>query len=258
MAIVLAHFWDLEYMFSPAEVFFRVTEDDANGDFPVTKGGSTLSMADRDGRYDFKLQFASSLYSREADKEKTLARYQLDLQNPLITSDPRALWEVTNQAHEALGDEDFESIVPRPPAPDMSVDPKTEWINLLHGEEIHVNPVDNDLVHMTRHMKDLKLAEADPKHADPDAMKSLMEHYHDHILQLQQKRIQQAVIEQAVESMRQIAQQGKELGNAIGGAQPLKMPQGLFGGPVTQPPGNPAATNPQIYSGHPEELHGNA
>ena len=38
MAGVLAHFWDLEYMFSPDEQFFRVTEDDAAGAFDVNNG----------------------------------------------------------------------------------------------------------------------------------------------------------------------------------------------------------------------------
>jgi len=258
MTTVLAHFWDLEYMFSSGETFFRVTEDDADGAFPVKDGGSMLTLQDRDGRYDFRLQFANSLYSREADKEKTLARYQLDLQNPLIVQDPQALWEVTNQAHEALGDEDFASIVPRPPAPDMTVDPKVEFVRLLHGEDIHVNPIDNDLVHMIRHMKDIKKSEADPSHADPEALKELIAHYKDHILQLQQKRIQQAIVEQAITAAQQIAQQGQGDAKAVGGAQPLQMPQGLFGGPPSQPPGNPEAAGPQLYSGHPEDLHGNS
>jgi hypothetical protein len=245
MSEVLSHFWDMEYMFSPEETFFRVTEEDAGGAFETSKGGSILTIQDRDGRYDFKLQFANSIYSREANKQRTLARYQLDLQNPLIVQNPQALWEVTREAHDALGDPTFESLVPRPPAPDASVDPKTEWVNLLHGEDIHVNPKDDDLVHMTRHMQDLKTAEADPKHADPEAVKKLVIHYHDHILQLQQKRIQQAVIEQAVQAAAQI----------VKGAAPVQMPNGLFGNPPSQPPGNPQAAGPFIYSGHPEDLH---
>lgn len=263
MSVVLSHFWDLEYMFSPEELFFRVTEEDAEGAFPTKDGGAVLTAEDRDGRYDFKLQFANSLYSREAAKEKTLARYQLDLQNPLITQNPldptfTALWEVTRQAHDALGDPDFESIVPKPPAADQPTDPKIEWLKMLHGEgeEVHVNPMDNDLLHMTRHMKDLKLAESDPEHADKDAVQQLVVHYHDHIIQLQQKKIQQAIVEQALQGMGQIAAQG-----AAAGGQPMggpgSLPGGLFGGKQqTAPPGNPEAAGPQIYSGHPEGLHG--
>lgn len=244
MSAVVSHFWALEYMFSPEEQFFRVTEDDADGLFPVHQGGSMLTLEDRDGRYDFKLKFANSVWSKEAKKAQTLARYQLDLQNPLIVSNPVALWEVTNQAHDALGDPNFADLVPRPPQPDMSIDPKQEWTMLLQGEDIHVNPMDNDLVHMTRHAADLKRAQQDPQ-TDPDAIKALVVHYHDHITQLQQKRVQQAVLEQAAAAAQQIA----------AGGDPLQMAHGLFGNPPSQPPGNPQAQEPQIYSGHPEIEH---
>lgn len=243
MSGVLCHFWGLEYMFSPEETFFRVTEEDADGLFAVNNGGSMLTMEDRDGRYDFRLQFANSVWSREAKKQQTLARYQLDLQNPLIAQNPQALWEVTRDAHEALGDPNFEDTVPRPPAPDMSIDPRVEWVNLLHGEDVHVNPLDNDLLHMTRHMKDLQTAEKDPG-SDRDAMKKLVVHYHDHIMQLQQKRIQQAVIEQAVQAAGQLA---------AGGKMPA-FANGLFGGPPNLPQ-NPQGVGPFPFSGHSEVMH---
>lgn len=250
MAEVLQHFWELEYEFSPEQTFFRVTEEDADGLFDVNNGGSILTSEDRDGRYDFRLQFANSIYSREAKKEQTLARYQLDLQNPLIVQNPVALWEITREAHEALGDPNFENMVPRPPAPDMSVDPKEEWIKLLHGEDIHVNPMDNDQLHLLRHYNDLKKAETDPGGAtgDPDAIKKLILHYRDHMQQLQQKKIQQAILEQAAQAAQQLTQ----------GGQPLAFPNGLFGNAPQQPAGNPAATGPFIYSGHDESLHGNS
>jgi hypothetical protein len=250
MAEVLAHFWDLEYMFSPEETFFRVTEEDADGLFEVNNGGSMLTIEDRDGRYDFRLEFAGSVWSREAKKQETLALYQLDLQNPLIVHNPQALWEATKGAHDVLGDPTFEQLVPKPPTPDAPVDPKTEWVNLLHGEEVHVNPMDNDLLHMTRHIKDLRRAEQDPS-TDPDAVKELILHYHDHIIQLQQKKIQQAVIEQAVQAASQLGAGGQ--GPGAGGT--VAMPQGLFGGPPSLPPGDPQAAGPFAFSGHPEVMH---
>lgn len=246
MSDVLTHFWDLEYMFAEPEVFFRVTEEDAGGLFPVNNGGSILTLEDRDGRYDFRLQFANSVYSREAKKEQSLARYQLDLQNPLIVNNPLALWEVTRDAHEALGDPNFEELVPKPPQPDMPVDPKTEWVNLLHGEEVHVNPMDNDQLHLIRHMQDLQRAEKDTgPSADPDAVKKLMLHYRDHIAQLQQKKLQQAVVEQAVQAAQQL----------LGAGKPLAFPNGLFGNSPQEPAGNPQAQGPFLYSGHPEVMH---
>jgi DNA-directed RNA polymerase subunit RPC12/RpoP len=247
MSGVLSHFWDLEYIFSSPQTFFRVTEDDADGIFETNNGGSILTLEDRDGRYDFRLQFASSVHSREAKKEQALARYQLDLQNPLVVQNPQALWEATRAAHEALDDPDFAKAVPKPPAPDVSIDPKDEWVELLHGEDVHVNPADNDQAHLVRHMKDLQMSEQNPNGptGDLDAVKKLIAHYHDHIQQLQMKKLQQAIVEQAAQAVQQLA----------GKAKPLRMPQGLFGGPVTEPAGNPAAEGPNIYSGHPEVMH---
>jgi hypothetical protein len=49
MTQILAHFWQLEYAFASEETFFRVTEDDADGLFPVNNGGSMLSAEDRTG-----------------------------------------------------------------------------------------------------------------------------------------------------------------------------------------------------------------
>jgi hypothetical protein len=57
-------------------------------------------------------------------------------------------------------------------------------------------------------------------------------HYHDHLVQLQQKKLQQAVVEQAVQAAQQLAQSG----------QPLAFPNGLFGNAPQEPAGNPAAT----------------
>jgi hypothetical protein len=97
-------------------------------------------------------------------------------------------------------------------------------------------------------MRDLKAAEAAPGGAtgDPDSVKKMALHYHEHIQQLQQKRLQQAVVEQAVQAAQALAGAGK----------PLAFPNGLFGNAPQEPAGNPAATGPAIYSGHAEDLHG--
>jgi hypothetical protein len=95
-------------------------------------------------------------------------------------------------------------------------------------------------------MADMKKAEADPEHADPDALNKLVVHYHEQIAQLMQKRMQQALLESAAASAAKLMQPG--------GA--LTMPNGLFGNPPSQPPGNPMAQGPFLYSGHPENLHG--
>jgi hypothetical protein len=237
MGLVLGHFWDLEQMFSPPSVFFRVTEDDADGLFPVRDGGSMLEKKDRDGRYDFKLQFAKSYWSREADKERTIQRYGLDIQNPLIVQNPSALWKVTCDVHEALGDPNFASIVPEPPEPDLPVNPKEEFNRLLQGEDIHVNPLDNDELHLIRHARDL--ATVDPV-KQPEVHQKLTQHYLETIDQLQHKKVVQALTERALETLQQrlppqvlqMLTQAAQLG-----AQPGAQPGGAPGGPPA--PGAP-------------------
>ncbi|HEY1861651.1 MAG TPA: hypothetical protein VGG61_14925, partial [Gemmataceae bacterium] len=144
MAKILQHIWQLEYLFTPEQQFFRVTEEDAEGLFPTNNGTAQLSSEDRDGRYDFRLKFASSVWSKETRKEQALARYQIDMQNPLIVQNPRALWSVTKAVHEALDDPNFADLVPEPPAPDISVNPMEEWTRMQQGETVFVHPVDLD------------------------------------------------------------------------------------------------------------------
>jgi hypothetical protein len=115
---------------------------------------------------------------------------------------------------------------------------------LQQGEDVHVNPLDNDQLHMIRHNEDHQRALKDPD-AKPQAIQALAEHYRAHIMQLQQKKLQQAIVEQAVAA-------GMKLAANSG----IDMSGGLFGGGISQPPGNPAAQEPSLYSGHPEDLHG--
>ena len=197
-ARVFDKFWRLEWQFGDEETFFRVTEEDANGLFPTAKGGAILKQSERNGQYDFRLKLATSVWDRAADKENDLARYQLDLQNPMIVQNPSALWEVTRRAHKALGDPNFEDLVPKPPVPDLPINPKREWTMIQQGEVVQVNPLDNDQLHMTRHWSDLQLAITDD-YPDKDAIAHLKAHYLEHIHQLQQKQLVQALAQQMVQ-----------------------------------------------------------
>ncbi len=246
MAEMLRHFWLLDYYFAPNKVFFRVTDQDAGGLFPTQDGGSWLENEDRDGRYDFRLKFADSVWSREAAKERTLARYQIDMQNPLITGNPRALWEVTNAVHAALGDPNFSDLVAKPPEPDLPIDPAREWAMALEGEDIHVNPLDNDQLHLIRHRKDLVDAEQDPER-DEDAFRKLTVHYMQHIEQLTQKQIVQALAEQATAAIRKLG--------AAGGLPPAALQAYQQFPGVGMPGGNPQAQPAQPFSPVPEVVH---
>ena len=222
-----------------------MSEDDADGLFDVKDGGAEMTDEDREGDYDFRIKFANSVHSKEAAKQLTLARYQLDLQNPLIAQNPQALWRVTADAHKALGDPNFSDIVPEPPAPDMPVDPKEEWTRCLQGDEIHVNPQDNDELHLMRHQKDLAQAaadnKADPGTVDKDAIEKMKGHYLEQLNQLQHKKVMQAIAEQAAQTIAKLGAAGAL--QAPGLQQP-----GIFGNDPVMPAGNPQATGPAPFN----------
>jgi hypothetical protein len=87
---------------------------------------------------------------------------------------------------------------------------------MLQGEDITVNPQDNDELHLIRHKRDIQEAEKSEK-PDQTAIRKLAVHYMQHIEQLQQKKIVQAVAEQAVGAIQQLGAAGM-------------MPQQLMGG----------------------------
>ena len=244
-AQVFQKFWLLEWQFSDPETFFRVTEQDADGLFPTNKGGAMLTQGDRNGKYDFRLKLATSVWDRAADKENDLARYQLDLQNPLIINNPVALWEVTRRAHKALGDPNFEDLVPKPPTPDLPINPQREWTMIQQGEAVMVNPMDNDELHMVRHMKDLNQAVAD-NYSDKDAILALKAHYIDHVHQLEQKKLVQALAQKAVQTAAQLGiNPAQMLGTGMGQLPPgIMAPPG--GAPLPPDPVPMAGSAPPI------------
>jgi hypothetical protein len=206
---ILTRFWELIGMYAAPSLFFRVTEEDADGLFPTQQGGAMLNEQDRTGRYDFDLKFATNAFSREQQKQNQLSLYQLDLQNPLIQQNPRALWLVLDKIHRAFGDDRFNDAIPEPPDLGLPVKPIEEWTRCLQGEEIQVNPMDNDQLHIMDHNKRLKEAAADPNHND-NAYHEMSMHVVEHIQQLNQKKLMAELTSRLAESMKQnmVTQQG--------------------------------------------------
>jgi hypothetical protein len=206
---ILTRFWQLIGMYAAPSLFFRVTEEDADGLFPTQQGGALLNDEDRTGRYDFDLKFATNAFSREQQKQNQLSLYQLDLQNPLIQQNPRALWLVLDKIHKAFGDDRFCDAIPEPPDLGLPMKPIEEWTRCLQGEQIQVNPMDNDQLHIMDHNKRLSDAAKDPNHND-NAYHEMSMHVVEHIQQLNQKRLMAELTSRLAESMKQnmITQQG--------------------------------------------------
>lgn len=208
---ILSHFWELMSDYAPEEVFFRVTEEDAQGLFDVKEGGAYMTAEERNEKFDFSLKFATSKHSKEAKKQDDLALYQLDLQNPLVVQNPRALWHVLDRVHKAFGDDRFSDLVPMPPDLGLPIDPKEEYTRILQGEEVKVNPGDNDQLHLLDHSKRIEKMRADAAHRDDDALRAMVLHAQEHIAQIRHKQLMAELASRLVDSMAQNSATGRGL-----------------------------------------------
>lgn len=243
---ILGRFWALDSEFSPESVFFRVTEEEAAGLFDVRNGGATMTAAERGGRFDFDIRFATSVWSREAKKQQQMTLYQLDLQNPLIATNPRALWMVTREIHRALGDSNFADLVPEPPDLDQPKNPRDEWTRMLQGEDIEVNPLDNDDLHIVDHRRRATEASVDQER-DDDALNRMAKHLLQHVQQKQQKKLMQALANQMgnvmAEAMQSLPPAMPMQQPGMGQQNPMMGPGGANGSP------GPAAGQPPVTGG---------
>jgi hypothetical protein len=243
MAIIASDLWELESQFSPESVFFRVTEEDAGGLFETSGGGALMTSRERGGRYDFDVRFATSVWSREANKERQLQLYGLDIQNPLIATNPRALWLITNRVHKALGDDGFADIIPEPPDLGQPKTPREEWNLALQGEDFSVNPMDNDDLHLVDHYRRVTEARRDPEQ-DRDAVQRMAAHIVEHQAQKRQKMLMQALTQQLARSM---AGNTAETGGLLPGGVPA--PLARVGQVVNELGGGEATGQPTGGSG---------
>jgi hypothetical protein len=172
---VVSWFWTLETMFGSEETFFRVTEEDAAGLFDVAQGGSKLTQAERGGRFDFKVKFATSYWSREAKKERFLALYPLLAQNPLVLQNPAILGQVTRELCKQLGHPEIAAMIPMPSQIDTPKTPGEEWTLMLQGQDVEPHQQDNGPMHLVDHNRQLQKA-LQSKTPDEDAIMRLQDH----------------------------------------------------------------------------------
>jgi hypothetical protein len=235
---ILDHFWDLCAMYAPKLMFFRVTEEDAAGLFQTQDGGAYLTEDERFGRYDFAIKFATSATDKQAKKQEAIELYQVRVTNPLVATNPRALWVCLDQVSKAFGDNLLRDVIPEPPDLGLPKRPSEEFAMMLQGEEVLVNPADNDDLHILDHqqrMREALAAEA------PNAMAiaQLQEHILAHIVQRQQKRMMLAMVQGMAQGMAQQSAVSGVQQSAVMPGDPMTDPIVMGGG--EQQPQQPAA-----------------
>jgi hypothetical protein len=237
MEQIVTDFWDLDCDLVPRTepgLFFRVTEEQANGLFDTKQGGSFMTAKEFGGTYDFKLKFATSIYARAAKKQELLQFYGLMMQNPLVMQNPKALWAITNKLAIESGILDFATLVPAPPDMDQPKTPDAEWNLMLEGDnQVHPNPADHDDLHLMQHREQYSDAVKDP---DPDkkAIYFLEKHIGETIRQKHEKVLMQALTSQIIQHMQGQMQPG---GQGMPGQMPQQMPPQFQQGPQVSAPG---------------------
>jgi hypothetical protein len=244
-AVILSRFWELTTMYAPEQEFFRVTEQHADGLFDVKNGGAWMTSEERGDRYDFDIRFATNAWSKEANKQDELQLYGLSLQNPLIIQNPLALWKATDRLHKAFGDDRFCDLVPEPPDPGFPIDPSEEDARMQEGEEVHVNPQDNDQAHIVEHSQTIQEMVVDPE-ANQEALNAIIAHRLAHMDQIARKQMMAELAQQLAAKIQAHVAHGHTLYGQAAQQQPGPGGQPQQGAPQQQgPKGAPQGQPPQ-------------
>ena len=81
---------------------------------------------------------------------------------------------------------------------------------LLQGQEIHVNPLDNDQLHLLDHNKRIQDAKEDADR-DEDAFRGMVLHTLEHVQQAQQKKLMQSMVAATVDALKRNTATGQGL-----------------------------------------------
>jgi hypothetical protein len=214
---LLDELWQLEQCFGDEQTAFRVTGEDMSAYFDTKGGLAQFSSEDRDGHYDFKLTFAESEWTRKAKMDRLFQLYQIASQDPMFAQNPHLKATMFRQLCDDMGFPEFGKLVPVPPQLSLPRTPSQEWTLMQQGEDVEPHEMDDDHDHIKRHQRQLADAEAiDDEKRDEDAILRLKVHLAATVSQQKQKRLMQALISMAAQSMAKQQQQHPLL-NQLGG-----------------------------------------
>lgn len=189
--VICQHIWDLDSMYAAPQIFFRVTEEQANGLFDTKDGFGKMTTEERNARYDFDLKFATSSHSKEQVKQEKSGIFQAMMIVPIVQANPVAQWLILDDFLKAYGMSGMGKYMPKPGPTDFPKDPAEEWSLMLEGEAVHVNAMDDDNDHLSQHQEQLQQEQQKKdEYRDRDAENRLIAHILETQQQIQQKQLQ--------------------------------------------------------------------
>ncbi|MGA9767926.1 MAG: hypothetical protein WBV94_02730 [Blastocatellia bacterium] len=193
LRIILQHFWALDSMYAGPEIFFRVTEEEAGGLFAVDNGFGKMTASERNARYDFDLQFATSTQSKEQKKQESALILQTLMASLLFQQNPAATYLLLDDFLKSFGRPGMSKYMPKPGPVNLPMDPAEEWTLALQGEDFHVNEADDDQAHIEAHQQQLANEQKrKPEFRDSEAEERMVAHILEHQEQIAQKQQAQA------------------------------------------------------------------
>lgn len=243
MEQIISDIWEMDCAFVPQTepgLFFRVTEEQSNGLFDVRRGGAFMRPDEFGGKFDFRLKFAVTVWARQSKKAEAMAFYTAAMQNPLVQQNPNGMWNLLNGLAKVFSIE-FQDVIPKPPEADRPRTPEEEWTEMLEGQMVLPNPMDDDQAHIQAHTQQLEDERADPNR-DAQAIALGVKHVIDHQQQMRFKMLTHAMVSNIAQQLQPTPQQmiqgqmQQHLQNAAqmygGGAPPQEQ-----GGDIPPPPG---------------------
>jgi hypothetical protein len=139
-------------------------------------GRAKLTGRERNGKYSFAFSFAPNEVERQLKKTESAENFQILASNPLIATNPLALWEVTKQFCDARGLTWFPSVVPKPPDPQIPKDPNAELAMMLNGMDVSPSPAEDFSDHLIKHQMQYLELRRKGRDSDADAIHRLETH----------------------------------------------------------------------------------
>lgn len=200
--------WQLEQCWGDEQTFFRVTGEEGKEYFDVANGIAEFASEDRDGHYDWKLTFAESDWTKQAKQNRLFQLYQIAARDPMFATNPHLKATMFRMLCKEMGFPELAALVPVPPQLNLPRTPNEEWTTMQQGEDVEPHEMDDDNDHLAKHARQLEEAElVEEAKRDEDAIMRLKVHLGLQQSQAKQKRLMQALIGMAAQSLAKQQQQ---------------------------------------------------
>jgi len=134
----------LDKYFMPEQKEFRIVGSDGRFKW------ESIKQQEMDGKLDLVIM-GKSIANEQREIQYAVQKYQMAIGNPLIISNPAALYENTKEVFEKLGTKDIDRKLPVPPQAKTRT-PVEEHELLYRGQMVYPDPREDSQLHLAEHL----------------------------------------------------------------------------------------------------------